>query len=67
MKKRLLIIISLIIAICASAFSFIGCDLVTTDSEKDFNQVVATVNIGGEYKGETEEILKKDMILTRWR
>ncbi len=63
MKKRLLTIISLIIAICASVFALTGCDLVTTDTERDMEQVVATVNIGGYYKGQTEEVKKKDMII----
>lgn len=40
---------------------FSGCNLITTDSERDMNQVVATVRIAED--APTEEILKKDLVM----
>ena len=57
MKKRFLSVISavvaLVICVCAS-----GCNLVTKNSEREMNTVVATVNVNTK-----EDIYKKDMIM----
>lgn len=63
MKKRLITIVSLILSALVMLTSLTACDLVTTNSERDMEQIVATVNIGGDYKGKTENIYKKDMVI----
>lgn len=63
MKKKLVAILSFVVALILSVGIFSGCNLVTVNQEKDMEQVVATVNIGGDYKGETDEIYKKDLII----
>lgn len=48
MKKKLTIIISSVLAVVFALGMFAGCDLITTDNEKDMAQVVAEVNIGND-------------------
>lgn len=58
MKKRFLSIISAVTAFLMSIVALSGCSLVTKDSEREMNTVVATVNIVKE-----ENVYKKDMIM----
>ena len=60
MKKRLLAALSTVMALIVS-FTGAGCNLVTTDSDRDMNQVVATVQITG--YDQRDEIKKSDMIM----
>ncbi len=57
MKKRFVKIISLIVAMLIGVGAS-GCNLITTDTEKDMNRVVATVNVTRE-----ETITKRDMVM----
>ncbi len=61
MRKKFLTLITLIMAaiICVSSVS--GCSLITTDTERDMNQVVASVQITAD--APLEEIQKRDMIM----
>ena len=61
MKKRLLAFASAVMAVIMSMSVFSGCNLVTTDIERDMNQIVATVQITGAEK--RDEIKKSDMIM----
>ena len=61
MNKKLIALAAVIMALIIGV-SAAGCDLVTVNSEKDMEQVVATVNIGNE-GGKTESIYKKEMIM----
>lgn len=61
MKKRLVTLFSLILALVLAIASLAGCNLVTTDSNKDMEQTVATVQISDD--ADKDEIKKKDMIL----
>ena len=61
MKKRLVTLFSLMLALVIAIASLAGCNLVTTDSDKDMEQVVATVQISDD--ADKDEIKKKDMIL----
>lgn len=61
MKKRLVAILSIVLALVISTASFSGCNLVTTNSERDMDQTVATVQISE--KSSLDEIKKKDMIM----
>ena len=60
MKKRLLAALSTVMALIVS-LTGAGCNLVTTDSDRDMNQVVATVQITGYDR--RDEIKKSDMIM----
>ena len=60
MRKLLLTITSLIIALVLSFSALTCCGLITTDTEKDMKQVVATVQI--DESAPLEEIYKKDMV-----
>lgn len=60
MKKKLITIISFIMSLFMSVMFISGCNLVTTDSERDMNRVVATISIDKEVK---DEILKKDLVM----
>ncbi len=62
MKKRIAPIIALVMSLIMSVSVISGCKLLTPNTERDFAQVVATVNIGNE-NAETEVITKKDMIM----
>ncbi len=62
MKKKLVAFIAVIMSVFFG-FSAAGCDLITVNSRKDMEQVVATVNIGND-GGKTENIYKRDMIMS---
>ena len=59
MKKRLLPFVSLILSILIGATCLSGCRLITVDSQRDMNQVVATIKVND---GE-ENIYKKDLVM----
>ena len=59
MKKRLTAFLSLILSILIGATCLSGCRLVTVDSQRDMNQVVATIKVND---GE-ENIYKKDLVM----
>ncbi|MBE7083958.1 MAG: hypothetical protein E7373_05105 [Clostridiales bacterium] len=63
MRKLLVTIASIVMSLvmCLSAFS--GCSLIEVDSEKDMNQVVATVRISEDVP-KADEILKKDILMS---
>ena len=61
MKKRLLSIIAVISAFIISLAALSGCNLVTTDNERDMAQVVATVKISED--APLEKIEKKEMVM----
>ena len=58
MKKLLLKLITLLLAAVIGVAFVSGCKLVTEDTERNLNQVVATVNIN-----KKENITKKDLIV----
>ena len=58
MKKRLIKLITLILSVIIGIAGLSGCRLVTKNSERDYNQIVATVNVNQE-----ENIYKKDLIM----
>ncbi len=61
MKKRIIAIISFIMALVTCLSITSGCNLVTTNNERDLDQVVATVSlIDGKAP---EEIKKKEMVM----
>ena len=60
MKKLFVKIISLITATVISLGLFSGCDLVTTDVERDMNQVIATVSIPN--SGLKDTIYKRELV-----
>lgn len=60
MKKRLLAIASFVMAIIMSFACLGGCNLVTIDSDKDMEQVVATVSIE---EGVSSKYYKQDLIM----
>ncbi len=59
MKKFLKRIVTLLAITTIALSTFAGCGLITTDTEKDLAQVVATVRI--DESVESEDILKKEM------
>lgn len=58
MKKKLVKFLTLILSVIMGAASLVGCNIVTDNTERDLNQVVATVNINQE-----ENIYKKDIVM----
>ena len=60
MKKRFTGIISLILSLLVSLTFLTGCNLVTTDSEREMNQVVATVSVNENFN---DEILLSDVAM----
>lgn len=48
MKKKLITIISVLLAAVFGLGIFAGCDLITVDNKRDMEQVVAEVNIGSD-------------------
>lgn len=60
MKKRLVTLIALIMSVFMTVACLTGCNLVTLDSERDMNQVIATVSIDDEIE---TEIKKKEVII----
>ena len=63
MKKRLVGLITVILAAIMATSVFSGCDLVTKNNTRDLGQVVATVNVNERENG-IEKIYKKDMIMS---
>lgn len=61
MKKRFLKIAAAALSLAMGVSALTGCNLVTTDNQKDMNLVVAEVSIGG--NAPVEKILKKDLLL----
>ena len=58
MKKKIIALAVVVVLVCgAVAGTLIGCDLITTNAEKDYNQVVATV----QYEGLSDTILKGEL------
>ena len=58
MKKKIIALAVAVVLVCGvAAGSLIGCNLVTTNAEKDYNQVVATV----QYEGLTDQVLKGEL------
>ena len=47
MKKRFMGIITVILTLIMSLSCLVGCNIVTTDNERDMDQIVATVDING--------------------
>ena len=62
MKKKLVALISTIIALLMSISFLGGCNLVTVDEERDLNQVVATIQISENAK--EDKIYKRDLIMS---
>ncbi len=60
MKKRLIAIVAFIMSVI-TAFSVSGCNLITTDKDRDNNQVVATVSISKD--APLEKILKDELTI----
>ena len=58
MKKRLLKFLTVILSVIMGAASLVGCNIVTDNTERDLNQVVATVNVN-----QKENIYKKDLVM----
>lgn len=48
MKKKIIKLISVLLAVAFALGMMAGCDLIGTDSRKDMEQVVAEVNVGGD-------------------
>ncbi len=63
MKKRIVTIVSLLIALIMGLGIMGGCNLVTTNNERDLNQVVATVKVIDDDNFKAEEIKKREMIM----
>ncbi len=63
MKKRLCAIASLILALVMCLATFGGCNLITTDNEKDMNQVVATVRIDESIDTDICDIYKRELVM----
>ena len=61
MKKFLSKIVTVIIAICLSVTTLSGCNLIAVNNQKDMDQVVAEVSIGG--GAPVEKIYKKDLVV----
>lgn len=60
MKRKLLAIVSFVLSLIMGVACLGGCNLVTTDGEKDMEQVVATVSIEN---GVEDKIYKQDLII----
>lgn len=60
MRKRLLTLVTVIMALVISISSLAACKLITIDNERDMNQVVATVQI--DENAPFDEIKKREMI-----
>lgn len=59
MKRKLMTLICLIMATIMGLACLSGCNLITTNNDKDLNQVIATVDLGDN----EEKIYKKDLIM----
>ena len=62
MRKTFFTIASLMMTLIMGLTFLGGCKLITTDAEKDMNQVIATVKISSEMN-EADEIYKKDILM----
>ena len=62
MKKKLAMIVALILSILMCFSVFGGCNILTTNNDKDMKQVVAEVNVT-EDGSKVKKITKKDMIV----
>lgn len=60
MKKKLIAFVSLIMALLVSVVSLGGCNLVTTNVEKDMQQTVATVSLEN---GVSDNVTKQELIM----
>ena len=60
MKKKLIAIASFIMSLVMSVACLGGCNLITTDVNKDMKQVVATVSIEN---GVKDNVYKQDIIV----
>lgn len=60
MKKIQVAMITLMLAIVMSISSLFGCSLVTTNSKRDLDQIVATVKVYADI--DKEEITKRDLV-----
>ena len=60
MKKTIAKILSVILTVTAVLTVFVGCDWITTNSDRDMAQVIATVQIND--KVEAENIYKRQMV-----
>ncbi len=63
MRKTIITIASLMLTLIMGLTFLGGCKLITTDSEKDMNQVVATVKISSDME-KADEIYKKDILMS---
>ena len=63
MKKRLFAIFAVIMSFVLGLSVFSGCNLITSDNEKDLKQIIAEINIGNDGQ-ETDEILKRDLVMS---
>ena len=59
MKRKLTTLICLIMATIMGLACLSGCNLITTNNDRDLNQVIATVDLGDN----EENIYKKDLIM----
>ena len=62
MRKPFVALASLILSLVLSLSFLGGCNLVTVDSERDMNQIVATVKIDA--SADADEIKKKDIVMS---
>ena len=63
MRKKLITFIAFLISVCFIFSSFMGCNIVTTNNERDMKQVVATVKISDAENARKDEITKRDLIM----
>lgn len=61
MKRFLTKIVTIVMALALALTTLAGCNLVTVDSRKDMQQVVAEISIGN--GAPTEKIYKKDLVI----
>ncbi len=61
MKRFLSKIVTVVIALIVALTTLTGCNLVTVDSKKDMQQVVAEISIGN--GAPTQKIYKKDLVI----
>ena len=60
MKKKLIALVSLIMSLMIGLCGLGGCKLITKDTDKDMQQVVATISID---KGVKDSVYKQDLIV----
>lgn len=63
MKKRFSAIASFILALIMSLSILGGCNIITTDNEKDMNQVIATVRIDDTIDTNICDIYKREIVM----